>query len=242
MSEEKKFVASAEAKGKAKQLRLFAILLWVLGISAQIWAIMMLFNPPVVMWQIIALIVADLALVLVGSMLWKKSNKLDPPSEQNKLAFFMQSQLGLVTAIIAFLPLVVVILTNKDLDGKQKAILGSIAGVALLIAGIGSYDSDPASIEKYTAEINAQTDVIKQLNNGVNHVYWTEFGNKYHLEEDCQHIRNSENKFDGTVKEAWEARKIGDNELCKTCQRRAEQRLGSELQESGKELIEELIE
>ena len=84
------------------------------------------------MTWIIILIVIDLALAVTGSILWKKSNRLDPASEKNKLLFFMQSQLGLVVAVIAFLPLIVFILTSKNLDTKQKGILGGIAGVDIL--------------------------------------------------------------------------------------------------------------
>ncbi len=65
--------------------------------------------------------VVDLVLVVIGSMLWKKSNRLDPASEKNKFMFFMQSQLGLVVSAIAFLPLIIFILTSKNLDKKQKA-------------------------------------------------------------------------------------------------------------------------
>lgn len=219
MAEKKVFQASDEAKGKAKQLRAIAVVLWILGIGAQVFAIMELFKDPITMWLIITLIVVDLILVVIGSMLWKKSNKLDPPSEKNKFLFFMQSQLGMVTAVVAFLPLVIFILTNKNIDGKQKAILGGIAGAALLIGGFAGFDFNPASIEKYTEQINEQTSAVTDLI-GKDHVYWTPAGNKLHIYEDCQHIRNSD-VSDGTVKEAWEARKIDNNEICKTCENRA---------------------
>jgi len=42
--------------------------------------------------------------------------------------FFMQSQLGLVVAIIAFHPLIVFVLTSKKMDANQKGILGGIGG------------------------------------------------------------------------------------------------------------------
>lgn len=221
MAEKKQFVATDEAKGKAKQLRLIAFILWILALGAQVWAITELFKDPITMWIIITLIVVDLALVIVGSLLWKKSNKLDPPSEKRAFLFFMKSQLGLITAVVAFLPLVIFILTNKNIDKKQKAILGGIAGAALVIAGISGADFNPPSVEKYTEQINQQTDLITDLTNGVDHVYWTPSGNKLHVFDDCQHIRNSD-VSDGTVKDAWEARGIDDNEVCKTCINRAE--------------------
>ncbi|HZH67750.1 MAG TPA: hypothetical protein VFD65_00995 [Chitinophagales bacterium] len=236
MAKQKEFVASAEAKGKAKQLRLFAILAWIVAIAGEVFAILKLISNETLTWLIVSLVVI-LALSLVGSFLWKKANRLDPASEKDKVRFFVQNQLGAIMAVLAFLPLVVLIFLNKDLDGKSKGIAGAVGVVALLVAGIAGYDFNPPSIEKYTEEINAQTDFIKNLNGGVDRVYWTSQGNKYHLTDDCQHIRNRD-QFEGTVAEAWEARKIGDNELCKTCQRNAE----SNLDVSIGDFIDEEIE
>jgi len=42
MTETKVFEASPEAKGKAKQLRLFAMLAWVLAMAGQVFAILKL--------------------------------------------------------------------------------------------------------------------------------------------------------------------------------------------------------
>jgi len=242
MTQQKQFVATDEAKGQAKQLRLFAALLWIGAIVAQIFAIRFILKAVSAeesilnVWTI-GLVVLDLVLVLIGSMLWKKAGRLDPPSEKNKFLFVLQSQLGVIAAIVAFLPLIIFVLTNKNIDGKQKAIFGSIAGVALLIAGIGSYDFNPPSVEKYTEQINAQTDVIRDLNNGIDLVYWTNQGNKYHINEDCQHIRNRE-KHSGTVAQAWNERKIGDSELCLTCKRNAEKNQESTLEETVHETLE----
>lgn len=234
---EEKFVASSEAKGKAKQLRLFAMLAWLVAIAGEIFAILKLLSDDMMVWLIVTIVVI-LGLALLGSTLWKKANRLDPASEKDKFRFFVQNQLGAIMAVIAFLPLVIFIFTNKDLDGKTKGIAGAVAVVALLIAGIAGVDFDPPSIEKYTREINAQTDVIRELNDGIDLVYWTEYGNKYHLEEDCQHIRNSENIYNGTVKEAWEDRKIGDSQLCKTCRKRAEKAKGIQLSESQNKVLD----
>lgn len=235
-NEQKQFVATDEAKGQAKQLRVFATLLWILAIVAQVVAIRLILKAVNVeesilnVWTI-GLVVLDLGLVLFGSMLWKKAGRMDPPSESNKILFALQSQLGVIASIVAFLPLIIFVLTNKKIDGKQKAIFGSIAGIALLIAGIGSYDFNPPSIEKYTKQINAQTSIVKDINNGVDEVYWTPAGNKLHIYPDCQHIKNSQ-VSKGTVEEAWKARKIDNNEVCKTCIARAEREKSINLADS----------
>jgi len=217
------FVPTSEAKGKATQFRLFAGLLWLGAIVAQVFAIRMFLKAvnsgesPVNTW-VIGLMILDLILVFAGSVLWKKSNRLDPPSEQNKFLFYMQNQLGIVMAFVAFLPLILFILTNKKVDGKSKAILGSIAGVALLIGGIGGFESNMASVEQYTE----QTAQVESLNGGKNEVFWTKSGKSYHLFNECHTINKAATSeiFTGTVAQARELKNITD--LCDFCQRKAE--------------------
>ncbi|MDL2243487.1 hypothetical protein LJB84_01430 [Bacteroidales bacterium OttesenSCG-928-J19] len=215
--EQRAFVPTAESKGKATNLRVIAGVLWFLAIAAQIGAIVLVLRPPINMLWIILLIVADLILASVGGILWKKSNRFDPASEKDKFRFFMQSQLGLVIAIVAFLPLVVVILSNKNLDGKQKGILAGVAGVALVIAGLIGTDFNPPSVEQYTEE----TSRVEWLNEGVDNVYWTKSGKVYHLYSDCSYINTdrTDEIFEGTVVQSHEANKI--TKLCSRCENRA---------------------
>ncbi len=217
MSDQKGFVASAESVAKAKQLRLFAFLAWFVAMGGQAFAILKLIKNDTLVWLIVAIVVI-LALAITGSMLWKKANKLDPASEKDKVKFFVQNQLGAIMGVLAFLPLVILIFTNKDLDGKTKGIAGSIAVIAMLAAGITGIDFNPPSVEKYTKEINEQTETLKQLNLGNDLVYWTASGNKYHIYEDCQHIKGRDVITHGTIKESFE--KKGISELCKTCESR----------------------
>ncbi|MCX2679147.1 hypothetical protein OOZ15_04265 [Galbibacter sp. EGI 63066] len=235
-SKGKTFVPTPESKGKATRLRVIAGILWFFAIVAQIIAIRLLLQTPqpenFMMWMII-LIVVDLILAIIGSVLWKKSNRLDPASEKQKFRFFMQNQLGLVVAVIAFLPLIIFILTSKNLDGKQKGILGGIAGVALIIAGITGVDFNPPSIEQYTEQTNRVEDLM-----GINHVYWTKSGTKYHLFSDCHAINRDVTKeiFEGTVAQARELKNI--TELCKFCEDEAEER---GIEEKTNEVLEEQL-
>jgi lysylphosphatidylglycerol synthetase-like protein (DUF2156 family) len=218
MSDQKVFVASDESKAKAKQLRLFAMLAWIIAIALQIFAIFKLISNETMVWLIVVIVVI-LALAIGASMLWKKANRLDPASEKDKVKFFIQNQLGAIMGVLAFLPLVILIFTNKNLDGKTKGIAGSIAVVAMLIAGISGVDFNPPSVEKYTKEINEQTATLKKINLNNDNVYWTSAGNKYHIYEDCYHIADRENKSSGTIKESFELK--GISELCKTCEKKA---------------------
>ncbi|MFD2909133.1 hypothetical protein ACFSX9_10335 [Flavobacterium ardleyense] len=218
------FVPTSEAKGKATQLRLFALLSWAVAIVAQIFAIKFVLSQPINMPWIIGLIVVDLAFAILGSYFWKKSNRLDPASEKNKFMFFMQSQLGLIVAVIAFLPLVIFVFTNKNMDGKQKGIIGGIAVVALLIAGITGTDFNPPSVEQYTE----QTEQVKDLT-GTNLVYWTKSGKSYHLYNDCGYINSDRTTeiFEGTVAQARELKNI--DHLCTRCENKAKKTKDSDL-------------
>jgi uncharacterized protein YacL len=218
MSELKVFEASPESKSKAKQLRIFAFIAWLAAMAGQIFAILKLISNETMVWLIVAIVVI-LVLAITGSTLWKKANRLDPASEKDKAKFFIQNQLGAIMGVLAFLPLVILILSNKDLDGKTKGIAGSIAVVAMLAAGISGADFNPPSIEKYSKEINEQTTTLKQLNLDNDNVYWSKAGNKYHIYDDCQHIKGRTGVTNGTVKESWEQK--GISELCKTCESRA---------------------
>ncbi|MGM5470315.1 hypothetical protein ACS386_08555 [Flavobacteriaceae bacterium LMO-SS05] len=218
MSEQKIFVASPESQAKAKQLRLFAFLAWFIAIAGQIFAILKLISDETMVWLIVV-IVGILALAITASLLWKKANRLDPVSEKDKVKFFVQNQLGAIMGVLAFLPLVILIFTNKNISGKTKGIAGTIAVVAMLAAGITGVDFNPPSIEQYTKEINEQTSTVKALNFDNDNVYWTSAGNKYHIFGDCQHIKGRKLISNGTVKESWEQK--GISELCKTCEKRA---------------------
>lgn len=215
---EKVFQASAESKAQAKQLRLFALLAWFVAMAGQVFAILKLIHDETLVWLVVAIVVI-LILTIVGSWLWKKANRLDPASEQDKVKFFIQNQLGAILGVLAFLPMVIFIFTNKNASGKTKGIAGAAAVIAMLVAGITGVDFNPPSIEKYTKEINEQTDVLKKINLNNDLVYWTREGNKYHIYEDCQHIKGRDGISSGTVKESFE--KKGLSELCKTCQKRA---------------------
>lgn len=218
MSDQKVFVASPESKAKAKKFRIIAFVVWLLAIAGQVYAILKLISNETMVWLIVAIVIM-LALAITGNVLWKKANRLDPPSEKDKTEFFIKSQLGAIMGVLAFLPLVIFIFTNKNIDGKTKGIAGSIAVVAMLAAGITGVDFNPASVEKYTEEINEQTSAVKEINFDNDNVYWSKAGNKYHVFNDCQYIKGRDGVSNGTVKESWE--KKGISELCKVCEKKA---------------------
>ena len=236
-SDKKIFVASPESKARAKKLRLFAFLTWIIAIAGQIFAIFKLLTNETLVYLIIAIIVI-LALTIVASILWKKANRLDPASEKEKVKFFIQNQLGAIMGVLAFLPLIIVIFTNKNINKKTKTIAGTIAVVAMLIAGITGVDFNPPSVEKYTE----QTTEVEILNAGFNNVYWTPSGTRYHLYPDCSYINTDRTSeiFEGTVAQARELKNI--TQLCSRCRARAMEEKGISEEDFTSRLQEQLSE
>ena len=203
-----------DPKPRAKKLRIFACILWVLAIIVEIIAILRLFRKielfpdmSMMVFLIIA-IVLDLLFFIPGSILWKKANHIDPMSEKNKAAWTAWNNLGTILAVLAFLPLLILVLMNKDLDAKTKKIVGAVAAVALVAAGASSFDYNPVSseqLEQAKLEVEAA---------GYDTVYWATYSKKYHISEDCPSFHASENIYKGTVADAFE---YGITEPCRRC-------------------------
>lgn len=206
--------AQAQANGQSTVgLRIGAVILWIGAVVCEFFALRVITEATIIpfltsippLYQGIGFLVIDLILVILGSQLWKKANHIKPASEKNALAFWLWNNMGVIVCAIAFLPFIVLLLTNKEADQKSKTV-GTIAAViALLIAGVASYDFNPVSAE----------DVAK-YNNAV---YWTEYGSKMHTHEDCQALSRTapENLHSGTVEEAEAA---GRESLCSYCAKR----------------------
>ena len=148
----------------AKRLRIFAVLSWVVAIGAEIAGIVMLRqhkfdhgNLPL----LIGLLVAIAVFAIAGSLMWKAANKQDPARESDHAKFFFQNQLGAIITVIAFLPLVVLIFMDKDMDPKNKKIAGGIGAVLAVVATVIGVDFNPASVEQYTQDMNKCAAEIK---------------------------------------------------------------------------------
>jgi len=212
------FVPTAEAKAQAGKFRMYGILLWVLAVVAEVIAMVILFkkDPEVALSTgarvaLIAILLVDLVLLIAGSMFWKKANRFDPASKQNALNFFFQNQMGVVAAVVAFLPVVILAFIKKEY------LVGAIAALFLIGGGAASADYNAPSKEQYSE----QTSRVEELT-GSNNVYWTKSGTKYHIYSDCPSINGNRTDeiFNGTVAQARELKNI--TELCKICEKRAE--------------------
>ncbi|MFF3028212.1 hypothetical protein [Microbacterium sp. NPDC057944] len=223
---------TAEAKSKATTFRWIAAVLWAVAIASEAVAIFwllrqrdyvgedgvlvrdpdtgLLSDPGVTaqfpQWAFITLLVMLVviaALSITGSVLWKKANRLDPARKSETVRFFVQNQLGAIIAIVAFLPLIILIFLNKDMNKGQKATAG-IVGIALaVLATVIGVDFNPPSVEQYTAD---QSAVIQLL--GKDEVVWVDGGSVYHVCDQVSDIQTGSEKRTGTTAQAIEAGKI----------------------------------
>lgn len=159
----KAWQASQDQKGSASRLRIFAWICWLIAIGGEIAAIYLLLHhkfdagaaPNGNLPLLIGLLVGIAVFAIAGSLLWKASYKHDPASRANAASFFMQNQLGAIMTVIAFLPLLVLIFMDKDMDPKNKKIAGGIGAALAVLATVFGVNFKPPSVEQYTQDMNA---------------------------------------------------------------------------------------
>ena len=160
----KEWRATQGQKSAATRLRIFAAISWVVAIGTEIAGVVMLRqhkfdhgNLPL----LIGILVVIAIFAIAGSLMWKAANKHDPASKADPARFFFQNHLGAIITIIAFLPLIVLIFMDKDMDPKNKKIAGGIGVVLAAVATLIGVDFNPPSTEQYTQDMNKCAAEIK---------------------------------------------------------------------------------
>ena len=160
----KDWQATQSQQSAAKRLRIFAALAWIVAIGGEIAGIVLLRqhkfdhgNLPL----LIGLLVGIAIFASAGSLMWKAANKQNPARESDKAEFFFQNQLGAIITLVAFLPLIVLIFMDKDMDPKNKKIAGGVGAVLAIVATLIGVSWNPPSVEQYTKDMNACAAQIK---------------------------------------------------------------------------------
>ncbi len=211
------FKPTPEAKSAATKSRMIALGLWAVAIILELVAIFWVMRPPFdelvaakgfpqSRWYLLLGFIAVIGLLAVGgSLLWKKANRQDPASRKEPVKFFIQNQLGAFIALLAFLPLIIMIFTNKDMDAKQKNIAGGAGIVVALLATVMGIDFKPLSSEQAAVESQVVTQLV-----GSDHVWWTDGGKVVHLCEGASDIANARTPVSsGTIADAFAKGKEG---------------------------------
>lgn len=226
------WTASPEAKKSAGTKRVIAWILWIVALILEgvgIWYIVTqlrgtnvdgepIQQPSWFLWALLGLLVVIGILTIVGSQLWKAANQADPASRQDGFRYFVQNQLGAIIPIIAFLPIIIVLLLSKNVDGRTKGIAGAVGAVVLVAAVLLGIEWNPNSQEAQTegvianeGQIDEYTAIVEELT-GADTVAWTLSGKVYHLCSDTSAVNQQSADgqiYTGTVADAHAAGKEG---------------------------------
>ena len=212
-----------QRKAQAKGKRTAAMILWIVAIVLEIVAVLgatgkimkwtgeSAFGVFTYGWTFLIIMIVVIAILsIVASQLWKSANHIDPPKKEgNAFKYWTQTELGSIMAVLAFLPIILVLLFSKDVnaDTRKFGLIGAAA--ALVICGLAGVDYNPTSEE----ELDQMEVEAAQLADG-GLCYWTPYGTKYHFNPDCRYIKNSTDITQGTVAEAYAA---GRQAPCSGC-------------------------
>jgi hypothetical protein len=151
-------------KPAATRLRLFAAIAWFVAIATEVAGVVMLRQHKFDhgnLGLLIGLLVVIAVFAIGGNLMWKAANRQDPARESDPARFFFQNQLGAIITVIAFLPLIVLIFMDKDMDPKNKKIAGGVGVVLAAVAAFIGVDFNPPSVEQYTQDMNKCAAEIK---------------------------------------------------------------------------------
>ncbi len=222
MAEDKKRKTAPAAPKTAKQpageekrptgLRIGAVVLWLLAVGAEVAAIYLL-NLREETLVIVALVV-DALFCIVGSLLWKRANRVRPCQSKSDFVCFIWNQMGVIACIVAFIPFGLYLLLKADkISPKMKKTIAVIAAVLFLGSVGASIDYNPPSAEDLE---KAETAAVLEDPDFDGTVYWTRFGKSYHLDPDCFTLSRTkpENLFSGTLEEAFAANRTDPCDFC----------------------------
>ena len=156
--------ATHDQQSAAARLRIFAVIAWIVAIAGEAVAIVLLYKHKFDhgnLGLLIGILVGIAIFAIIGNLLWKAANKQSPASRSEPFKFFVQNQLGAIITLVAFVPLVVLIFMDKDMDPKNKKIAGGVGAVLAIIAALIGVSYKPPSVEQYTQDMNQCAAQIK---------------------------------------------------------------------------------
>lgn len=156
--------ATHDQKSAATRLRIFAGIAWAIAIAGEITGVVLLLKHRFDhgnMGLLIGILVVIALFAIAGSLMWKAANRNDPARESDRARFFFQNQLGAIVTVIAFLPLIVLIFMDNDMDPRNKKIAGGVGVALAAVATLFGISFKPPSVEQYTKDMNSCAAEIK---------------------------------------------------------------------------------
>ena len=153
----KEWRATHEQQSAATRLRIFAAIAWIIAIAGEITGVVLLLRHKFDhgnLGLLIGILVVIAVFAIAGNLMWKSANKSDPARESDRARFFFQNQLGAIVTVIAFLPLLVLIFMDKDMDPRNKKVAGGVGVVLAIVAALFGVSYHPPSVEQYTQDMN----------------------------------------------------------------------------------------
>lgn len=206
----KREMKNSRPADNVKILRIWAAVLWGLGVGLEILAGLIFFGRINItafsaIIQIVLALAIDLTLVAIASRLWKRANCAEAESNE----CWIWDNLDILATTIAFAPFVLMVLTDVKSDRKVRVAASAAAAAILLIGGLIGADWNSISREELSVAKN---------NLGDTTVYWAQFGQIYHLDEDCHALNHHDTVYRGTVAQAISAKNGGrKTRLCHFC-------------------------
>ena len=160
----KEWRATQGQKSAATRLRIFAVIAWVIAIGGEIAGIVLLRQHKFDHGNLAA---------VDRPAGWDRNLRdcRQPDVEGGQQArsgeqvragqVLRPNQLGAIITLIAFLPLIVLIFMDKDMDPKNKKIAGGVGVVLAGLATLIGVELQPPSVEQYTQDMNKCATEIK---------------------------------------------------------------------------------
>jgi len=230
---------SVAERKQVKTLRIWAIILWVLAVAAEVGAffafsfavrnnVSAMEFPNALdrigqflnsyglaskeMLLVILALVVDAICCITAALLWKKSNKISPCLASSKLVRTVWHQLGVIMVLVCFVPIGIFMLVKSDkLDKKTRTALLAIFLALFVGATATSVDYKQPSEEEVQ---QLQQEAIDA--NAEGEVYWTRYGKSYHFDGECHTLArsNPDNLFTGSLEDAFNSNRWDPCDYC----------------------------
>ena len=135
-------IASPKNEGTAiaRRLRVFAVIAWVFALIGEAIGGTIIIQSKASLATLVLLAMLTLGIVtcaISGAMSWRAANMHNPADLDERMTRLVQHELGTILSVLAFAPLALVVLLDKEADKTNKILALSVASaVAMAVAAV----------------------------------------------------------------------------------------------------------